>query len=239
MYLTSGCRGAPEYLSCREVVDLMKTCRAMHHPLDDLLLSEHKHDILLYAAGRDNLPMLKHAISAGADLTYYDENAPYWGTALHIAAFDGYTVIITEILLSDPVLNDPDLEQGLEQRDRDGNAALLIAALRGHQAAVDLLLAAGSDPDAIGNAQTLLVAAIQTNLEPTAIAYIDQMDEDALHEAMEQKQLPIMRLMFARGIASFVSPPLGYAVRCGLEYVKLCVMHGADVREVVDEGDGP
>lgn len=227
------------YLSCREVVDLLKTCRAMHHPLDDFLLSKHKHDILIYAAGSDNLPMLKHAISAGADLTYYKGNAYYWGTALHIAAYDGYTAIITEILLSDPVLYDPDLEQGLEQRDRNGNTALLIAALEGHQAAVDLLLAAGSDPDATGNAQTLLVVAIQMNLETTALAYIDQMDEDALHEAMEQNQLDLTRLMFARGIASFVSPPLGHAVRCGLEYVKLCVTHGADVHEIVHEGDGP
>lgn len=219
----------------------------MHYPLDDFLLSKQKNDILIYAAGCDNLPMLKRAISAGADITYYQQNSRYWSTPLHLAAFYGHTAIITELLLSDPDLynpdlNDPDLKEGLEQCDRTGNTALLIAAAEGHQAAVDLLLAAGSDPYATGlsrTTQTLLVAAIQHNLETTAIAYIDQMNEDALHDAMELEQLAIVQLMFARGIASIVAPPLTHAVRCGLEYVKLCVTHGADVHEVVHEGSGP
>lgn len=97
--------------------------------------------------------------------------------------------------------------------------------------AVNILLAAGSDPSATSNPpshkcrRTPLIAAIQINLEPTAIPYVDQMDSPAPHEAMEDDRRVITSLMFARGIALTVPPPPNHTVHSGLGYVTLRVTH--------------
>lgn len=219
-------------LPLRDIVSLRKTCHTLHYPLHAFLMSKYKDDILIFAAIKDDLPLLTSALSAGADPAYSNDDRGVRWTALHHAASNGHTQIIREILLYNPPL---------DQRDSDNNTALLIAALDGHQVAVDLLIAAGADTCATNcqSHQTLLRAAIQSNLEATAIAYIDQTDEDALHEAMDNDRLAIARLMFTRGITTSVPHPLGHAVFCGLEYVKLCVEYGADLDLVVHAADGP
>lgn len=58
------------------------------------------------------------------------------------------------------------------------------------------------------------------------------MGERELNEAIKRKNLTITKLMFAQGIATTVSPPLHIAVSSGLEYVKLCLAHGAHVNSV-------
>lgn len=54
------------------------------------------------------------------------------------------------------------------------------------------------------------------------------LDQAALNEVTEYQRLRTTRLMFVHGIAAIVLPVLGYTVRRGLEYVKLCIEHGAN-----------
>lgn len=220
------------YLPISAAISLQQSCHALHSPLRPLLIFKHKNDILLFAAQRNNVDLLTAALSAGADVSYcvhwLDESATHSNdTALHCAAAGGYTSIITELLHHNPPL---------EVVGGKGETPLHTAAWRGHQAVVDLLLAAGCDPTVLRHGkESLLLAAITSNLEPTARAYIGQMDVDSLSAAIELKRLSITRLMFARGIARTVSPPLHLAAAAGLEYVKLCITHGASI----NAPDGP
>lgn len=60
------------------------------------------------------------------------------GTPLYHASANGHTTAITELLLHSPAL----------ERGNDNRTPLLRAAFGGHEATVDLFLAAGADPDA-------------------------------------------------------------------------------------------
>lgn len=214
-----------------DVISLHKTCHALHLPLRSFIISKNKNDILLFAAQRSHLTLLSIALSAGADITYRGKTAQYFfrysdDTALHYAAAGGNTAIIAELLRYNPPLND---------RGDSAESPLFSAAWRGHQASVNLLLSAGCDPTALSLSHgkaTLLIAAIRSNLEPTARAYIHQMDARALDEAIKLKRLDITKLMFEHGIARTVSPPLHLAAAAGLEYVKLCLAHGARINVV-------
>lgn len=217
-----------KYLPNHSVIALLKTCRAMY-PLHRFLLVENKNDILIFAARRNELLLLNHALSVGADVSYSTPCDREQRTALHYAARNNHTAIITQLLQYNPPL---------DQCDCDGFTPLLLAAYGGYQEPIDLLLDAGCNPDISRGAKTLLIAAIQFNLESIAITYIYQMDAYALDQAMEHKRLHITQLMFARGIALTEPPPIHRAARSGLEYVKLCMDHGADPNLLGDEMDG-
>lgn len=147
-------------------------------------------------------------------------------TALHRAAAGGDTAIITELLRYNPPLE----HCGMNMR-----TPLLEAAFHAQEAAVDLLLAAGSDPEALDDTDTLLELAIESNLTQVAVAHIRQMNAKALHCAIEHQRLTITKLMFAHGISNTVTLPLQFAVCSGLTYVKLCIEHGA--LEYIDSVD--
>lgn len=170
--------------------------------------------------------MLIRALSAGADIDYFPPWYRMRYTALDRAWQHGHIAIVTELLKHNPPLDEPAW---------DNHTPLNRAAFAGHQAVVDLLLAAGSDPNTGSPDQTLLIAAITSNLEATAIAFLYQTTEDALHELIERCRLRITELMFARGIAATVSPPLDLALASGLKYVKLCLAHGAAINAVQPE----
>lgn len=221
------------------LIALLKTCRAMQQPLHAFLLSRFKNQILLFAAKKTRLDLLRIALSAGADVSYDGQTEPnsepdvIWrgkDTALHYATYSGDTAIIAELLRYNPPL---------EHVGSCTRTPLLSATYAGHEAAVDMLLAAGSDPEARdGNGKTLLSLAIQLDLTRTAEAHIHQMDEDTLDEAVEERQLSIVKLMFANGIGDVVVPPLQLAVYSGLSYVKLCIEHGEpeDIDDVNEDG---
>lgn len=216
------------YLLRRDVISLQRTCHAFHLPLRSLLISKHKNNILLFAARKNHLDLLITALAAGADLTYTSRT--FWGgnyngrTALHHAAHGGHTAIITELLRHNPPL---------ESKGEVYETALHSAAWNGHQAAVDLLLAAGCNPNCRGGQQTsLLFAAIVGNLIPTATAFITQMGERELLEAVKRERLEIATLMFARGITATVAPPLHTAAGAGIGFVKLCLEHRAPLNQV-------
>lgn len=209
------------------VLALLKTCRAIRDPLDAFLLSKYKDDIMIFAARKNDLTLLIRVLSAGADINYCGRTREDVNTALHHAAGEGHGGIITELLQYNPAL---------EKRDSDNRTALLRAAYYGHQVAVDLLLAAGSDPNTRNNRETLLAAAIKSGLNDIASAFIHQMGPFELHEAMQHRRLDIIRLMFARGVAAFAMPSLCQVAFIGFEYLKLWVEHGANVNEF--DGDG-
>lgn len=194
-------------------IALLMTCRAMNR-LRAFILSQYKNDMLLFAAEHNCLDLVQLALSAGADITFAGQ--PAQEAPLHRAACRGYTAIVRELLGHNPPL---------EHRGRSDRTALFVATICGHQEVVDLLPTAGADPDA-RDEDTLLITAIRSNLTPTAIAFIHQMDQTALDLAIELERLSIVQLMFARGIASTVVPPLSLAIEIGLDYVKLCVEHG-------------
>lgn len=218
-----------KHLPRQSVMALEQTCRSLHLPLRALLIFQHKNTILIYAAHKNNINLLTIALTGGADITYRGTLLNEYGrhfrdSALHRAAAGGYTAIITELLRYNPPL---------EARCCNDDTPLFCAAWGGHQAAVDLLLSAGADSTALGHGKsTLLLAAISMNLERTATAYIGQMDQRALREAIKLKRLSITQLMFSLGIADTVSPPLYVAAAAGLPYVKLCLAHGARINDV-------
>lgn len=213
----------------RYVAALLKTCRDMMYPFHAFLVSQYKNDILLFAACTNRLEQLQLALSAGADLSYSGKvvGSNYTRPALHWAAAGGHTTIITELIRH---------KAPLEDIDDSGFTPLLKAAGRGHQEAVDLLLAAGADPTARSGEDGLLSFAIQRKLQPTVIAYIHLMNNYALIMAFTYNELGIARLMFERGIADTVTPPIQSAVLSGLEFVKLCVEFGADVNSLGSVG---
>lgn len=220
-------------LPCKSVIALRMTCRAMH-PLHTFLLSRFKNQMLLFAADKTRLDLLRLALSAGADVSYTRPRVlhgawPDEDTSLHRAVARGDTAIITELLRYNPPLELP------------GNyrqTPLFMAALRGHEAAVDLLLAAGSDPESRDGRQTLFVIAMQLNLTRTAEAFIHQMDGDSLAWAIKYRRLSFAKLMFANGIGDTCVPPLQLAVCSGLTFVKLCIKHGKleDIDNVDEHG---
>lgn len=223
-------------LSRESVIALRMTCRAMQ-PLYAFLLSRFKNHMLLFAADKTRLDLLRLALSAGADVSYtrqhervYDGVWHERDTALHHAAAIGDTTIITELLRYNPPLDLP----GKYER-----TPLFIAAHKGHEAAVDLLLAAGCDPESRDRGtETLLTLAIQSNLTRTAEAFIHQMDGDSLGWAIRYRRLSITKLMFANGIGDTFVPPLQSAVCSGLTYVKLCIEHGEleNINDVDEHG---
>lgn len=144
-------------------------------------------------------------------------------TALDCAAQLVQIAIVGELLAHGPPS---------EQRPWGNHTPLHRATPTRRQDKVEVLVAAGSDLNTGTGYHTLLIAAIHSNREPTAIAPTDQMSAQALDEAMERRRLRVTQLMFARGIASAVSPPLHLAVTAGQEYVKLCLDHGADITGV-------
>ncbi|KAL0639468.1 actin- protein 3 [Maublancomyces gigas] len=207
-----------------DVVALQETCINIMHPLHAFLLAEHKNEIMLFAATYNRLPQLQLALAAGADVRYCGPLVGIRHTpALHRAAAGGHTTIITELLHH----NAP-----LEDRGEHHLTPLLYAAKNGHQAVVDLLLAAGADASACDDDDSLLVMAIKADLESTAIAQIHQMNQYALTQAFQFKRLSIARLMFQRGIAATVTPPIQIAVCSGLEFVELCIEYGAEIDAV-------
>lgn len=214
-------------LPLRSVIALLKTCRAITWLIDAFLLSSYKNEMLVSAARKNNLTTLKRALSAGAHINHSPNSR---GTALYNASANGHTAIIAELLLHNPALED---------RGNNNRTPILSAALGGHEAAIDLLLAAGADPDATSNRETLLINAIGSNLTRTATAFIHQMDATALDHAIEYKRFTIAKAMFDRGIATTVPPPIHQAVCSGIEYVKLCIDHGADIDSIQgpDEDD--
>lgn len=216
------------YLPRRDVISLQRTCLTFHLPLRSLLISKNKNDILIFAAKENHLDLLTTALAAGADLTYIGRtiwNSSHSGrTALHHAACGGHTAILTELLR----YNAP-----LESRGETYETALHSAAWNGRQATVDLLLSAGSNPNTRGCRQTsLLYGAIVGNLIPTATAFISQMGERELLEAFQCKRLEIVTLMFERGITATIPPPLHAAAGAGVDFVKLCLEHGAPINQV-------
>lgn len=218
-----------EYLPPHDAIALLTTCRGMA-ALHAFLLSRYKNSMLLFAAKHNRLALLRTALSAGADIAYtlpshrptFQGNRNGHDTPLHHAAANGNTAIIAELLRHNPPL---------EHHGDRKRTPLLVATAHGHQAAVDMLLAAGCNPDARdrSSVSTLLVLAIESNLTPTAIAFIHQMDAFALEHAIRHQRLSIVQLMFARGIAATVVPPLQFAAcsGSGLPYVQLCIEHGA------------
>lgn len=216
-----------EHLPRRDASALQRTCHAFHLPLRSLLVSKHKDDILIFAAQKNRLDLLITALAAGADLTYPCRT--FWGcshnggAALLHAAHGGHTAIITELLRHNPPL---------ESEDKVGWTALYCAAWNGHQAAVDLLLAAGCSPNCGRKPEnSLLFAAIVGNLIPTATAFITQMRELELIQAIDRERLEIVTLMFAHGIRATVSLPLHLVARSSTSMVKLCVEHGGPFSE--------
>lgn len=210
------------YLPRCDAISLQRTCHAFHLPLRSLLVSNHKDDILIFAAQKDYLDLLITALAAGADLTYPCRRlrgcSHIGGAALHHAARAGHTAIITELLRHNPPL---------ESEDAVGWTALYCAAWNGHQAAVDLLLAAGCNPNCGGKEETsLLSAAIVGNLIPTATAFITQMGEDEFLQAAHHERLEILTLMLARGITATVSLPLHMVANSSTSIVKVCLEHG-------------
>lgn len=207
-------------LSRRRIVALLKTCRAMNHPLRDFLLSNHKNEMLLFAAKSGNLPLLQRALCAGADVSYCGPFYPHGGAALHRAT---HTDIVAELLRYNPPL---------EQLNGSNCTPLLCAVRKGHEAVANLLLAAGCNPNIVNGHETLLTAAIESHLQGLAITFIHQMNAYALSRAIQCSELDITRLMIARGITTTVPLPLHYAVESGVEYVKLCVDNGANINAI-------
>lgn len=207
------------------VAALLRTCRAMMHPFHAFLVSQYKNEILLFAACNNHLEQLQLALSSGADVSYSGGVVRAYGTqsALNWAAFRGHTTIITELIRH---------KAPLEAIDEDGYTPLLLAAFKGHLEAVDLLLAAGADPTAQADENTLLAVAISSKLQPLIIAYMHQMNKHALIKAFDYGGLGIARQLFEHGITDTVTPPIQYAVLRGLDFVKLCVEFGADVNDV-------
>lgn len=213
---------------------LQGTCRAMYFPLREHMLDTHTDDVLLYAADTGNLRLATAALNAGADPAYTGKlvngfNMYNHSTALHIAASKGYSAIIVELL--------HDREVNTEARNGNNETALLLAARFGHQKCVDILIDAGSDTDALGpRKSTLLLAAITSGLETTAMRYLHQMDEIAFRKAITFRRIRIATEMLFRGIADTITLPLGVAAAAGLEYVKLCLSYGAKVNMVLNPG---
>lgn len=220
-----------ENLSPKCVAALHLSCRTFAHPLRAFLLSQYKNDILIFAARNNHLDQLKVALSAGADIHHYGlEHCGRETQALTRAAAGGHTAIIAELLRYHPALEDSGKRN--PAIDDDYGTPLLEAVVGGHQTAVDLLLAAGADPTVTRFQDSLLYLAIFQDLETTAIAYIDQMDESSFLLAIKCRRLKITRLMFERGIAATVTPPITHAVHSGIPFVQLCLEFGADINAV-------
>lgn len=222
-------------LSPKCVAALQESCRTLANPLRAFILSRYKNEILIFAASNNHLDQLQVALSAGADIHYYA--LEYWGRetqALTRAAAGGHTAIIAELLRHHPALDDC----GKPNPDRGGcyGTPLLEAVVGGYQTAVDLLLAAGADPTATRFHHSLLYLAIFHDLEPTAIRYIDQMDESSFLLAIKSRRLKITRLMFERGIADTIPPPIALAVHSGIPFVQLCLEFGADINALGELG---
>lgn len=217
------------YLPRPDVISLQMTCHSFHLPLLSLLISQNKNEILLFAAERGHLALARMALAAGADVAYNGgftrRYTFYRDTALHRAAAGGHTAVITELLRYNPPLED---------RGGGMQSPLYSAAWGGHQAAVDLLLAAGCNPNGRGGASnsTLLFAAITSDLEPTAIAFIAQTGECEFKEAIRLHRITIATLMFARGIAKTLPAPLHIAAGAGVEAVELCLANGARINSI-------
>lgn len=217
-----------KYLPRHSVSYLQRTCHALDGPMRAYLIRKHKDLILLHAAETDQLPLLSVALSAGADIAYHENGLSrvYHRslTALHYAASKGHDDIIVELLRHGAPL---------EAFDASGFTPILLAARGGHQGAVNRLVAAGADTTTPNTGRSaLLYSAITSGLEPTATAYIRQMDQMTLHHAIRKERLSITKLMFARGIAATVQPPLHLAATIGLAYVKLCLANGAPINGI-------
>lgn len=220
-----------ENLSPKWVAALHLSCRTLAHPLRAFLLSQYKNDILLFAARNNYLDQLKVALSAGADIHHYGlERCGRETQALTRAAAGGHTAIIAELLRYHPALED--FGKPNPAINRVYGTPLLEAVVGGHQIAVDLLLAAGADPTVTRFQDSLLYLAIFQDLESTAITYIDQMNESSFLLAIKCRRLKITRLMFERGIAATVTPPITHAVHSGIPFVQLCLEFGADIDAV-------
>ncbi|KAL0634962.1 hypothetical protein Q9L58_006080 [Maublancomyces gigas] len=211
-----------------DVLSLLQTNSTFHLPLRSLLISEHKNDVLLYAAWSNNLDLLKLALCAGADVSCRKSSIydclRLNNTALDRAACGGYTAIITELLRYNPPL---------EERNRHMNPPLHSAVENGHQAAVDLLLAAGCDPTARGHERrTIFKTAVISGLESTATKFIDQIAEDSIITIFSMKRLGIARLIKP------IAPYIGYAAAAGVEFVKLCLADGARVNDLDTSTNG-
>lgn len=209
-----------------DVLSLLQTNRTFHLPMRSLLISKYKNHVLLYAAWSNNLDLLKLALCAGADVSCRKSSIydllRLNNTALDRAACGGYTAIIAELLCYNPPL---------EERNRHMNTPLLSAVQNGHQAAVDLLLAAGCDPTACGHdRRTLFKTAVISGLESTATKFIDQITEDSIIEIFTMKRLGIARLIKTSGIP--IAPFISHAAAAGVEFVKLCLADGAPISDL-------
>lgn len=158
----------------------------MFVPIDAFLLSSYKDNMLLFAASTNHLPLLKRALSAGADVNY-----------------------------------------SAGRKD----TPLVHAVSNGHEQCVDLLLDYGADSNATDEGETLLVLAIDANHTSLATRFLHQMDATAVDHAIEQDLYMIIQAMFDidSGLARSHPTPLHRAVLGGLQYVKLCIDHGADI----------
>lgn len=224
--------GIAEYLPRADVIALHMTCHSFRLPLLSLLVSQNKDEILRFAAGANHLALARIALAAGADVAYCGNITDrgsrinfYLDSPLHRAAAGGHTAIITELLRHNPPLEGPGASM---------QTPLYTAVCNGHQAAVDLLLAAGCDPNTRGGfaCDTLLLAAITSGLDATAIAFVAQTAEPEFTQAIKLHRLSVVKLMFERGMGRRIRSPLYVAAGASLEAVKLCLANGVDINGV-------
>lgn len=212
-----------KYLPRHSVSYLQRSCHGLEDPMRAYLMRKYKNLILLHAAETNQLSLLSVAIAARADLGFHEDGSCRMFhrslTALHYSASKGHDAITVELLRHGAPI---------EALDASRFTPLLLAARLGREGAVNLLVAAGADTTTPHSGKSaLLLAALTSGLEQTATAFISQMDQMTLHYAIRMKRLSIVRLMFSRGIATTVEPPLHLAASIGLPYVKLCLDNGA------------
>ena len=150
------------------------------------------------AALGGQLEVVRAGLSQGVDLAAADEQGR---TAMHMAAFDGRSEILQELLKHKPAI---------DGRDKGGRTALMYAASGANLSTVKLLLASGADANLVDtdeNFSALMFAASEGQLAVVQALLAHGVDADlrdvdgdtALNFAVEKKHPEVVKLLTPTG----------------------------------------